>query len=561
MRTKNQRNQKGVALLLSILALLLLSAVAVTMMYMSATETTINSNFKSEETEYFAARAGIEEVRDRMIPGVAPYSISGVLPAAVPSALNANGVVLYILQNGTTMANVTAPTIGQPGVTNPQFDDELCHDYAAIGGWAVGGALNVRCTTLPNGNAWYSTPAAPVAPSLYVSAVPNGAAGGVAPAWAAANPLDWKWVRVTWKTNNSTAYPVDPSAPTVAANPPVCWDGTRELPLAGAATCQTMPTPAYPVYLLTALAVNQNGARRIVQEEMAQNPSGQPAGLFALGNGCGALALGGGAQTFSFNSTTEAGGPTDPPSNTTATGGSVGSNGNVDVSGNNTAVNGTTFTNDQATWGTCNQGNGVSGNGTYGNTVPPIQNIPTYPTAYSAPVPPFPTNPVPPVGNVIENNVSLPAGTYGDVIVKGTVTLPGGTVANPAVYTMDSLDVGPGNNLVINGPVIININYHGNGSAVRINGFANNTYAAGNFVVNYGGPGSVNIASANSGAYAVINAPNSQVSITGNANFYGQVLGNTIDDKGGASFYWDKGIGTQPNTSPYFEISMRELSY
>src|ERR1041385_766858 len=104
MRANNCRNEneKGVALLLSILALLLLTGVAVAMMYMSSTDAVINSNFKAEETEYFAARAGVEEIRDRMIPGAAPYSISALLPAQLPGV--ANQSVLYILQNGVAMA-------------------------------------------------------------------------------------------------------------------------------------------------------------------------------------------------------------------------------------------------------------------------------------------------------------------------------------------------------------------------------------------------------------------------------------------------------------------------
>src|SRR5258708_14167482 len=87
MRTRNRPNESGVALLLSILALLLLSAIAVSMMYMSSTETSVNASFKSEETEYFAVRAGLEEIRDRMIPSTAPYSING-LDGINPNAPN-----------------------------------------------------------------------------------------------------------------------------------------------------------------------------------------------------------------------------------------------------------------------------------------------------------------------------------------------------------------------------------------------------------------------------------------------------------------------------------------
>src|SRR3954468_18135657 len=105
MRTSKCRSDRGIALLLSVLALLLLSAVAVGMIYMASTENSIAGNFKNEETEYFAARAGIEEVRDRVIPGTAPYSISTLLPTTLPTSTN--GGVIYILQNGVTMSNVT----------------------------------------------------------------------------------------------------------------------------------------------------------------------------------------------------------------------------------------------------------------------------------------------------------------------------------------------------------------------------------------------------------------------------------------------------------------------
>ncbi len=79
MRMPNRHNEKGIALILSILALLLLSAIAVGMMYMSTTEASINANFKAEETEYFAARAGVEEVRDRMLPSN-PNTINNFVP-------------------------------------------------------------------------------------------------------------------------------------------------------------------------------------------------------------------------------------------------------------------------------------------------------------------------------------------------------------------------------------------------------------------------------------------------------------------------------------------------
>src|SRR6266516_3579924 len=131
MDVSYRHNEKGVALALSILALLLLSGIAVGMMYMSSAETTVNSNFKAEETEYFAARAGVEEIRDRMLPknpntinGYIPNPLSGAVACAntancllpttmlgntgILASTNPRAAVLYILQNGITMSDITS---------------------------------------------------------------------------------------------------------------------------------------------------------------------------------------------------------------------------------------------------------------------------------------------------------------------------------------------------------------------------------------------------------------------------------------------------------------------
>jgi Tfp pilus assembly protein PilX len=100
-KTRRDR-ERGISLLLSMLALMLLSAVAIGMMYMSSTETAISSNFKGEETAYFAARAGLEEVRDRMLTSNA-NSIATLLPTTMPGAGGTG--VLYVLQNGVTAAD------------------------------------------------------------------------------------------------------------------------------------------------------------------------------------------------------------------------------------------------------------------------------------------------------------------------------------------------------------------------------------------------------------------------------------------------------------------------
>ena len=543
MKKTKAHGEEGISLLFAMFTLLLVTAIAMGMMFMSSTETAINANFKSEETAYFAARAGLEEMRDRMLPGN-PNTLAANLPTALPGG--ANGV-LYLVQPGVTPADITT----FPSTTNPLVDDAFCHDWGAA---PVGGMTyyppNVRCSNLPAGTGWFTT-------------VPS-----VATFSGSANPIDYKWVRVTLKRNDSTPH----GAHTLAdasqiSDKVVCWDGTTEVAVPANATpppCNLLSPTANPVYMVTSLAVSVRGTRRMIQQEMAQDPSpslGFPYGLFATGTGCGALNLGGGAQTFSFNSSL-----INPPGIPTAaqinmTGGNVGSNGNISIGGNTTAIHGSTSSAIGGI-GNCNQGKGitVSGGANYGtpNNIP-IQNVPV----------PAPPNPLPPTNNVnYGSSQTLPAGSYGNVnITGGTITLTGGPANSPTIYTMNSISLTGGATLQITGgAVVLNIagvhqqnpvNFAGNSALV------NTTYNPANFVLNYGGSNNLNLTGGNM-SFAVINAPNANISFSGGSNFYGQAIGNTITNTGGTSFYYDSSLSTPVptiNNSPYRVISMRELAY
>src|SRR5260370_20294734 len=89
------RSERGVALINALLVLLLITAVGIGMIIMSNTETNVSSNFRDEQTAYFAAKAGIEEVRGRLRAGAAnslllPTTLSSTLPGA-PSG------ILYVI--------------------------------------------------------------------------------------------------------------------------------------------------------------------------------------------------------------------------------------------------------------------------------------------------------------------------------------------------------------------------------------------------------------------------------------------------------------------------------
>ncbi len=65
---RRPRTQRGVALLITIFALMLLSAVALAMIFRANMESDINQNFRSSQRAYQGARSGLEYVRGRMVP-------------------------------------------------------------------------------------------------------------------------------------------------------------------------------------------------------------------------------------------------------------------------------------------------------------------------------------------------------------------------------------------------------------------------------------------------------------------------------------------------------------
>src|ERR1700688_122749 len=249
-QTNLRKNERGMALILSLLALLLVSAVGLGMIYMSNTETSINANYKDTQTAFFAMRAGLEEGRDRLRANSLPLPTIP-LPTLPPPAANS---VVYIL-NPAGGGEVVAPTAANP---NPYIDDEFCHESFPPLPYIAPGAG--------------TCPAADVPPALsfttMLSASPNT---GTAAA------LKYKWVRITVKTNGTFPSALVDSSQNNAAGliSPVCWDGTllkERVALAmGYATCQLAKNAGLnvmPVYLITSLAVTPSGSRRVGQYEV-----------------------------------------------------------------------------------------------------------------------------------------------------------------------------------------------------------------------------------------------------------------------------------------------------
>lgn len=238
MRRRTNTENEGVALLMAVLALMLLSAIGLGLLYLADSETSINANYRSSQQAYFAALAGIQEVRDRL-RGNHPQPIPP--PTALPGAPNS---VVYMINPAGGSDTVNPTTSG-----NKYFDDQLCkQNYQGLGLSDPG--VNQPCT------------AASTASGVYAPYVTSAA-----PFANTAAALSFKWVRITMKANNTAApFYVDDGTNSATFNTPVCWNGARETLLpAGVARCEL--TSMTSVYVLTSHA---RGSRRMTQAEVAR---------------------------------------------------------------------------------------------------------------------------------------------------------------------------------------------------------------------------------------------------------------------------------------------------
>lgn len=553
MREKNKKRkinqERGVALFFVLFTLLLLSAIAASLVLMTNTETSVNANYRNERVADYAAKAGFEEVRARMRV-LDPGSISANLPTTLPPN---NGSVLYVLNEGN------APGTVQPWNTGSAYmDDELCHDN-----YAFNGVLNLqsnlapdlRCTRTPNGNNWYTTTTS------------NAPYSGTSAA------LPYKWVRVALKVNctvqgSANGYCVNAAQP---AGTQVCWNGTTEVLLAGAATCQNMTPSTNPVYVITSLAVSGVSTRKMVQAEVALDPSQPfPYGLYATGNSCAPPALnlhGGGATNPFTDSFTSANGGSYATTNT-PTGGDVGSNGGVGLSGH-AEVGGLVSVLSQAASPPALPDPCIGPTGDYvavGATAGPYNPGGVYPQnqvstlaqPYTFPTPPDPV-PVPPA-TPYTGGPNLVPGTYGAITVTGgTLTLAPGT------YNIYSLNISGGStSITVNPPGAVVLNFPSASAApvsIAGQGIVNPTQIANDFQINYGGTGVVYIAGKGS-EYCIVDAPNAAVQVEGNGDTFGRIIGKTIDYGGNGKFHFDKASALgPPNNGPFTLVSFRDVAY
>lgn len=224
--TRKHGQQAGIALLISIFILLLISVVAIALIVASGTESAMAGNYRSATGVYYAALAGLEEARGRLV-SKNPTSFKNTAAALVATVPLPVGSPFYII-NPVAGENV-APWDPASNYPDTEFNPEFLSSGKA----------------LPN-------------PSPSTNSV-STVAGIQGPSF--------KWVRVNAVSEASLNLDVDNDANKDQTTPIYYDSATSKLNTTGA---------GYQVFEITSFAVLANGSQKLLQYLVALVPINFP---------------------------------------------------------------------------------------------------------------------------------------------------------------------------------------------------------------------------------------------------------------------------------------------
>jgi hypothetical protein len=223
-----ERTEAGIALLISIFVLLLISVVAIALIVSSATESSLAGNYRSSTGVYYAALAGVEEIRARLVPKN-PNAFVNTDPTFLPAPGTPLTVCsVYYVLNPLGSEAVT-PWVAGSTYADTEFGPEF----------------------LSSGCSMPSSP--PTANSIWKRNPLN--------TLAFPGPL-YKWVRINAVSEQSIKVDVSPYDGTKSSTTPVYYDGTY----------LNDTNNGNQVIEITALAVLPNGSQKLVQYLAAPTP-------------------------------------------------------------------------------------------------------------------------------------------------------------------------------------------------------------------------------------------------------------------------------------------------
>jgi len=212
--------QSGMALLLALLIIVSLTAFSLSLVLFTQSEIRLSNTVAAQSQAYYAAVAGLEEARGRLNPMAADAL------AVLPQQANQ---VLYLLNSSSQ--DVVQPT----NPSSPYYDYEYGQEFP--GGFGAAQMLTAVASDQPGAGTSYVIP--------------------------------YKWVRITLKTEYASNTDVNQDG-ILNSSIPINWDGTHQ-------DLGTAMPNGIPVYMLTALAVEPSGIRRMEQAEVAGTPPLVPA--------------------------------------------------------------------------------------------------------------------------------------------------------------------------------------------------------------------------------------------------------------------------------------------
>jgi hypothetical protein len=247
MKNKRQpvqrTRERGVALLIAIFVLLLVSVVAIALLVSSGTETALGANYRSSSTVYYAALAGLEEARGRLLPKNPNYFGTAVISPTAQFPLNQTIYVVNALPS---------ETVAPWDPSNQYYDKEYFYEFGRQASAA----------------SWQS-----------VASVWNNNAQGIP------GPV-YKWVRITAATEQSLGLNVNSGSGGLDNTTPIYYNpaqvNSQGNPAPTLIVNASPPSTAVQALQITALAYLPNGSQKylqyVVAPSLGQNLS-FPAGL------------------------------------------------------------------------------------------------------------------------------------------------------------------------------------------------------------------------------------------------------------------------------------------
>jgi hypothetical protein len=231
---RKRRPEAGIALLISIFVLLLISVVAIALIVSSGTESALAGNYRSSTGVYYAALAGLEEARGRLSTKD-PNSFKNTAPGFLPSP----GTTLAVGSPVYVINPVGGETVAPWDPSSTYFDTEFGIEFSSSG---FAAPPNPSPNTL---SVWKRSP-------LNTLPFPG--------------PL-YKWVRINAVSEksllNRDTFPYD----TKIDATPLYYDGVHLTDNSSAGA---------QVLEITALAVLPNGSQKLLQYLTAPIPINFP---------------------------------------------------------------------------------------------------------------------------------------------------------------------------------------------------------------------------------------------------------------------------------------------